>query len=186
MSAMTDPKVAGVLATLGPRQREVLDLVAEGLPNKLIGRRLDISEMTVKIHMKSLLRAFGVRNRTRLALLVRGAPPALADGEDLPGRLAATEARFARLLIAFHDATRRPLGVTPDSGAEFYGHRLAEEAEARRPGIAATAEVDRAVLAELEDVLGVKGAAAVLRTSLTLARIARAAGPSSSTTGGGA
>ncbi|MFB0492004.1 hypothetical protein ABIE45_004590 [Methylobacterium sp. OAE515] len=40
-------------------------------------------------------------------------------------------ARFARLLIAFHDAIRRPLGVTPDSGAEFYDPRMADKAEAR-------------------------------------------------------
>jgi|GEM_PF-3049421 len=38
---------------------------------------------------------------------------------------------FERLLIAFHDAIRRPLGVTPDSGAEFYDPRMADEAEAR-------------------------------------------------------
>ncbi|RYY17112.1 MAG: hypothetical protein EON55_02915 [Alphaproteobacteria bacterium] len=36
-------------------------------------------------------------------------------------------ARFDRLLIAFHDAIRGPLGVTPDSGLEFYDRRLAEE-----------------------------------------------------------
>lgn len=42
------------------------------------------------------------------------------------------EERFDHLLIAFHDAIRRPLGVTPDSGAEFYDPRMAEEAEERR------------------------------------------------------
>lgn len=172
---MIDPKVALTLAELSPRPREVLDLIGEGLSNKVIGRRLDITEATVKIHVKSLFRAFGVRNRTQLALLVRGAPPALADGEDLYSRFAATEARFARLLVAFHDATRRPLGVTPDSGAEFYDHRLAEEAEARRPGIAATAEVDRAMISELEETLGVKGVGAVFRRSLALAKDALAA-----------
>jgi len=40
--------------------------------------------------------------------------------------------KFVRLLTAFHDATRRPLGVTPDSGLEFYDARMADEAEARR------------------------------------------------------
>lgn len=42
------------------------------------------------------------------------------------------KARYDRLLTAFHDATRRPLGVTPDSGLEFYDARMADEAEARR------------------------------------------------------
>ncbi|XYD08867.1 hypothetical protein R1A27_28665 [Methylobacterium sp. NMS12] len=41
-------------------------------------------------------------------------------------------AENARLRIAFHDAIRRPLGVTPDSGAEFYDPRMADEAEERR------------------------------------------------------
>lgn len=39
-----------------------------------------------------------------------------------------------RLRIALHDAIRRPMGVTPDSGAEFYDPRLMDEAEARRVG----------------------------------------------------
>lgn len=49
-------------------------------------------------------------------------------------RLRELEAENARLRIAFHDAIRRPLGVTPDSGAEFYDARMAYEAEARRAG----------------------------------------------------
>lgn len=52
--------------------------------------------------------------------------PALRD------RIRSAEARAARLRIAFHDAIRRPLGVTPDSGAEFYDPRMADEAEERR------------------------------------------------------
>jgi len=48
--------------------------------------------------------------------------------------IAALQAENARLRIAFHDAIRRPLGVTPDSGAEFYDARMADEAEARRAG----------------------------------------------------
>jgi hypothetical protein len=51
-------------------------------------------------------------------------------------RIVALEAENVRLRVAFHDATRRPLGVTPDSGAEFYDPRMAEEAEARRPRLA--------------------------------------------------
>lgn len=55
-----------------------------------------------------------------------------AHGEAVMQRILAAEAARDRLLIAFHDAIRRPLGVTPDSGAEFYDQRLADEAEARR------------------------------------------------------
>lgn len=56
---------------LTPRQRDVLNLVAEGLSNKEIARRLKIAEATTKIHVASLMRALGVRNRTEAALLVR-------------------------------------------------------------------------------------------------------------------
>ena len=53
---------------------------------------------------------------------------------DVADRVVDLVAENARLRIAFHDAIRRPLGVTPDSGAEFYDARMADEAEARRSG----------------------------------------------------
>ena len=43
-------------------------LVAEGLPNKLIARRLDISEKTVKAHLTSVFKQIGVTDRTQAAL----------------------------------------------------------------------------------------------------------------------
>ena len=53
---------------LSPREREVLGLVAEGLPNKLIARRLEISERTVKAHLTSVFAQIGVTDRTQAAL----------------------------------------------------------------------------------------------------------------------
>lgn len=53
---------------LSEREREVLLLVAEGLPNKLIARRLGISEKTVKAHLTSVFRQIGVTDRTQAAL----------------------------------------------------------------------------------------------------------------------
>lgn len=47
-----------------PREREVLALLAEGLPNKLIARQLHISEHTVKFHINGLLTKLGVSSRT--------------------------------------------------------------------------------------------------------------------------
>ena len=55
-------------AELTAREREVLSLVAEGLPNKLISRRLEISEKTVKAHLTSVFAAIGVTDRTQAAL----------------------------------------------------------------------------------------------------------------------
>jgi DNA-binding NarL/FixJ family response regulator len=58
-------------AELTAREREVLALVAEGLPNKLISRRLEISEKTVKAHLTSVFAALGVTDRTQAALWAR-------------------------------------------------------------------------------------------------------------------
>ena len=53
---------------LSAREREVLALVAHGLPNKLIARRLGIREKTVKAHLTSVFRTIGVDDRTQAAM----------------------------------------------------------------------------------------------------------------------
>jgi DNA-binding NarL/FixJ family response regulator len=73
-----DPKAARALLTarttttpgdsLSERERTVLAMVAEGLPNKLIARKLSISEKTVKAHLTSVFRQIGVTDRTQAAL----------------------------------------------------------------------------------------------------------------------
>jgi len=61
---------AAPLAEIGltPRQTDVLALLLKGLPNKLIARKLDISENTTKIHVSAVLRALGVSSRTQALL----------------------------------------------------------------------------------------------------------------------
>jgi len=50
---------------LTPREIEVLSAIGEGMTNKLIARRLNISLHTVKFHIESLFRKLGVRTRTQ-------------------------------------------------------------------------------------------------------------------------
>jgi DNA-binding NarL/FixJ family response regulator len=56
------------LAGLSEREREVLALLVEGLPNKLIARRLQISDKTVKSHLTRIFRELDVTDRTQAAL----------------------------------------------------------------------------------------------------------------------
>ena len=49
---------------LTPREIEVLELLAEGLPNKAIAERLQISDQTVKFHVASIAGKLGAANRT--------------------------------------------------------------------------------------------------------------------------
>jgi DNA-binding NarL/FixJ family response regulator len=50
--------------TLTPRERDVLDLVAEGQSNRRVAERLGISDQTVKFHVASICGKLGALNRT--------------------------------------------------------------------------------------------------------------------------
>ncbi|PLW70751.1 two-component system response regulator NarL [Pseudohalioglobus lutimaris] len=56
------------LTELTRRELQILKYIAEGLSNKLIGRRLDIAESTVKVHVKHLLKKLGFRSRVEAAV----------------------------------------------------------------------------------------------------------------------
>jgi two-component system, NarL family, nitrate/nitrite response regulator NarL len=51
-----------------PREQEVLGLLADGLSNKLIARELELSEGTVKVHVKHILKKLGLHSRLEAAL----------------------------------------------------------------------------------------------------------------------
>ncbi len=56
------------LASLTSRELEILKLIAKGLSNKLIARELDISDGTVKVHVKHVLKKLGLRSRVEAAV----------------------------------------------------------------------------------------------------------------------
>ena len=53
---------------LSPRERQILQCLVAGHPNKVIARELDIAEATVKVHIKGLLRKVKAANRTQAAI----------------------------------------------------------------------------------------------------------------------
>jgi len=63
--ARAEPEALGPLfVKLSPREIEILDLVARGNSNKIIGRKLSISDQTVKNHVSAILRKLEVNDRT--------------------------------------------------------------------------------------------------------------------------
>lgn len=55
-------------ANLSPREVDVLCCLMAGYSNKVIARKLDVCEATIKVHVKSILRKLNVRNRTQAAI----------------------------------------------------------------------------------------------------------------------
>ncbi|GAA2718137.1 MULTISPECIES: response regulator transcription factor [Streptomyces] len=63
------------LAALSPREREILDLIGEGLTNRRIAQRLFLSEKTVKNHISRMLAKLGVERRIQAAVIATNRPP---------------------------------------------------------------------------------------------------------------
>ncbi|WP_321326318.1 response regulator [Thiomicrorhabdus sp.] len=57
----------GILKDMTEREKQTLELISKGLSNKLIGRQLGISDATVKVYVKNLLRKLGLHSRLELA-----------------------------------------------------------------------------------------------------------------------
>ena len=62
------PKPNAELNSLTNREYEILTLIAKGMSNKVIARELDISDGTVKVHVKHLLKKLGLRSRVEAAV----------------------------------------------------------------------------------------------------------------------
>ena len=64
-----DPTPESPFATVTPREMEILHHLAEGQSNKVIARNLGISDGTVKLHVKAILRKLGVHSRVEAAVM---------------------------------------------------------------------------------------------------------------------
>ena len=68
-TALRQPKsINSQLSSLTNREYEILSLIAQGMSNKMIARELDISDGTVKVHVKHLLKKLGLRSRVEAAV----------------------------------------------------------------------------------------------------------------------
>lgn len=66
--ATPPPPQAAPFAELTPRELEILECIADGFSNKMIARELDITDGTVKLHVKAILRKLGMRSRVEAAV----------------------------------------------------------------------------------------------------------------------
>ncbi|WP_201863173.1 LuxR C-terminal-related transcriptional regulator [Microvirga soli] len=78
------------IRTLSSRESEILQCLMQGAPNKVIARKLDVAEATVKVHIKAILRKIRVANRTQAAMW---AVNHLSGGSEAP--LPASSERLA-------------------------------------------------------------------------------------------
>ena len=63
-----EKKSGNLISSLTSREYEILKLIAKGLSNKLIARELDISDGTVKVHVKHLLKKLNLKSRVEAAV----------------------------------------------------------------------------------------------------------------------
>lgn len=68
---MQESEIAEALSGLTRRETDVLHGICEGKSNKEIARDLDLQEVTVKLHVKTLSRKLGAKNRTHAAMIAR-------------------------------------------------------------------------------------------------------------------
>lgn len=66
--AMRKPSVDDITSDLTSREMQVIQMIAEGMSNKMIGNKLGIAESTVKVHVKHILNKTGLRTRVEAAV----------------------------------------------------------------------------------------------------------------------
>ena len=65
----TEPQLSDLKeCKLSARETQVLNYLRQGAPNKIIARQFDLTEATIKVHVKAILRKIGAANRTQAAM----------------------------------------------------------------------------------------------------------------------
>jgi two-component system nitrate/nitrite response regulator NarL len=77
---LVTPKTSATgVRSITTREAEILRCLVDGAPNKMIARKLDVAEATVKVHVKAILRKIGVANRTQAAMWAMDHLPATGE-----------------------------------------------------------------------------------------------------------
>ena len=77
---LSEPEHQRTLRKFSNREAEILECLTRGEANKLIARKFDITEATVKVHIKAILRKIQVKNRTQAAIWAQAnLPPCRRD-----------------------------------------------------------------------------------------------------------
>jgi two-component system, NarL family, nitrate/nitrite response regulator NarL len=75
-------KLEGKICELTQRERQVLTLIQEGMPNKIIAHKLKLCQGTVKVYVRRLMRKLGVSNRTQAALVAHSLAGQKSNGDS--------------------------------------------------------------------------------------------------------
>lgn len=90
---------------LTDRQRDVANLLRQGLANKIIARQLDMTEATVKVHVRHIMRKLGACNRTQAALFatqIKAMPPTCDVPTDVDDEAARSSGRKSASVFKQH------------------------------------------------------------------------------------
>ena len=121
------------LISLTERERQITYLVSEGLSNKELGRQLNISEGTIKVHLHHIYKKLSINNRTALAAVahrrrperhLKGSNPLLAHSHSVISLAAARESG---------DWPRSPLNSTSIASSSRPSRRSIAPRHAREP-----------------------------------------------------
>jgi two-component system nitrate/nitrite response regulator NarL len=113
---------------LSVREGCILKCLIEGDANKVIARKIDIAEATVKVHVKAILRKIRVHNRTQAAIWAMSngsSTSAMAKGSSAPAKAAAFPSLTSPLV--------RPLPVTQQNGSGLLLPAVTRSVEEGRP-----------------------------------------------------